>query len=449
MRGSAILPMLIAGLTPLAVLVLIISATAFGPIAWQPPILWMDAFRPSAINSASVIGTDSAALYVEGYEISPPLPGSTGSLVLSKYTLDGSPVWNRTIGNTGTAYLDSISVVADGIYIAGGNFSGGGLVVKYDTSGGQVWTRRFGGGAVGPVGGVAAGPSGVYVAGVSTLLTNQSFKGPVVFAREYDSAGNVVWTQELTNATADVNGLYASASGVYIVGSVGGSLPGSTLSGYYDAFLAKFTVNGTLAWTRQFGTPQFSATAYDVSGDSTGIYASGNAMSAGSGFLRKYDFTGNLVWADQINPPDAPGVGDSQVSVDSSGVYVSMSTAGGHEFIMKYDLNGGRLWSFQMQNVVLQDGNTGTEAFRLTTGLGGLYLVGTVPDRGATAGLVAKIASSPSLVFFGVNPPFSFVILAALVTVAVTSLFFFRRLRRRRVRPKRVGPLDRSLPVRD
>jgi hypothetical protein len=189
--------------------------------------------------------------------------------------------------------------------------------------------------------------------------------------------------------------------------------------------------------------PNFEARGYGISGDSTGVYMSGFTKSSTFGFLRKYDFNGNLVWSDQIDSPDAGGIGDSRVSVDSSGVYLSLST--NREFIMKYDLNGGKLWSLQMPSSKADYG--AAQAYRLDAGMGRVYVAGSLPD--ASAGLVAEVGSSPSLVFFGINPPISFVLVGALVAVAVTGLFFFHRLRRRNLRPLRSGPSDRSLPARD
>jgi hypothetical protein len=351
-----------------------------------------------------------------------------------------------TIGNS-SEIVSGISVASDGIYLTGGDFNGG-LVQKYDKSGNQIWAKQFGSGTAlyekldSSGRGISATSTGVYVAG--TLIANQTSKGWVVFVREYDFVGNAVWNSDLTNASGViVNGVYAGSSGVYVVGSIAGSLPGSSGIGNYDAFLVKYYLNGGLAWTRQFGTPQFEVKGYGVAGDPTGVYVSGTSMSSAYGFLRKYDFNGNLAWADRIDSPDMSGVGDSAVAVDSSGVYVSLST--NREFIMKYDLNGGRLWSFQMP--ISNDRNFSTKAYRLAAVTGRLYVAGSLPD--ASAGLVAEVGSSPSLVFFGTNPPLSFVLVGALIASAATGLFVFRKLRRGRLRPPRVGPLDRSLPVED
>src|SRR5690348_8785531 len=114
MKGSAILPILLSGLTPIVVLTLIITATALGPIAWKPPTLWIDSFgRGSNINSATVITADSSALYVQGITNGSLIGGPSGTLILRTYGLDGSLMMTRAIGNTSTALVDGISVVSD------------------------------------------------------------------------------------------------------------------------------------------------------------------------------------------------------------------------------------------------------------------------------------------------------------------------------------------------
>jgi hypothetical protein len=235
----------------------------------------------------------------------------------------------------------------------------------------------------------------------------------------------MVWTSEFSNETsAQVSGVYSSASGVYVVGNSGRILPGQTQIG---AFIVKYDPSGTLVWLHQVG-----GGAESISGDSTGLYFAG-------GSLRKYDFNSNLIWTAQIPPLDYSGNGYPQVTVDSSGVYVSIATAAGHEFLLKYDLKGGSVWTLQMQTPPYD------EAFRLSAGTGGVFVVGSIQGpNGSNPALVALVSSSPSLVFFGVNPPLSFIIIAGLGGGSVASFVLFRNLLSRRVRPPRVGLGQRS-----
>ena len=200
----------------------------------------------------------------------------------------------------------------------------------------------------------------------------------------------------------------------------------------------KYDPAGNEVWTRQ--APDIGS---GIAGDSTGVYVSGSS-------LRKYGFDGSLDWASTISSPDSSGIYESWLSVDSSGVYLSLTTQAGAEFLVKYDLNGNRIWSLQMQHPT-RDIALGY-AYRLSSGPSGVYVAGSTSDASGSlpsVALVALVAPSASLVFFAVNPPWSFVILGGLICGAVTSLFFLRKLRRGKVRPPRVGPTPRSLPTSD
>jgi hypothetical protein len=299
------------------------------------------------------------------------------------------------------------------------------FVLKYDLSGNQAWLREFGNRSKSniDVNGISVTSTGVYVAGFANPLTSQSFTGQVLFAREYDFAGNVVWTSEFSNETsAEVRGVYATTSGVHVVGSSGRVLPGQAQTG---AFIVRYDPSGSLVWLHQVG-----GGVDDVSGDSTGLYLS-------DGSLRKYDFNGNLVWTAQIPLPDNSGNAKSSVSIDSSGVYVSIATGAGHEFLLKYDLNGGQVWTLQMQTPI--DGGTGA-SYRLSAASGGVFVAGSTQSPSSRSlALVAFVASSSSLVFFGLNPPLSFIIFGSVIAGSVASFLLFRRLRRSRVRRPLVG----------
>ena len=124
------------------------------------------------------------------------------------------------------------------------------------------WVRQFGTTRGDTALAVAKGPSGVYVAGV----TSGVFPGetPVVagdddqaFLSRYDEQGNVLWSREFGSSTPgddNATGVTTDQTGVYVVGWVHDALPGQTSLGSTDAFIRKYTADGLLLWTRQFGT---------------------------------------------------------------------------------------------------------------------------------------------------------------------------------------------------
>ena len=133
-----------------------------------------------------------------------------------------------------------------------------------------------------------------------------------------------------------------NATGVYVVGWTGGTLPGQpeqAAPGQADAFVVKFDANGALQWTRQIGTiMQNGVVANAVGVDATGVYVAGNVNCCATplvvahrnggadGFLRKYAPDGTELWTRQF------GTGNSEqataVFVDATGIYVAGTTGG-------------------------------------------------------------------------------------------------------------------------
>jgi hypothetical protein len=432
MKGSAILPLFIAALTPFLVLTVIVTTTGLGSIAWRPPVLWTNTFgNPHLSDSATVIASDTSGVYVEGYVNSSGTFGDgPGNLFLSKYDPDGGIIWTRTIGDTNDSYINGMSVGMDGIYLSGGNLTSR-SVQKYDLTGNRLWERKLDIPNA-EINAITSAPTNTYIAGtVGYQPIPQGVEWTALFVREYDDAGSVLWTNTFNNSTySGITGLYASGSGVCIIGYNLVGMPPRN-----GEFFAKYDQSGHLTWNQQL-----SERASGISGDPTGIYLSGAS-------LRKYDFSGNLVWQTQIDSPDSSKVSGSWTSADSSGVFVSAMTYLGHTFIAKYELSGSKDWSFGLSPTGEDFWSHGP--YRLTAGFGGLYIAGAIGGYYGHGALVEEVSSSSSLVVFGVNPPLSFVILGGPIGVSVASLLFFRRLRRGRVRPRRVGPSKLSLPAID
>ena len=202
--------------------------------------------------------------------------------------------WIRQFGTTGSDQARGIWVDPSGIYVVGftdgtlpGQSSAGGtdaFVRKYDLSGNEVWTRQFGTAGSDLLAGVSADGSGVYVVGTTDgALPGQSHAGAIdAFVRKYDSSGNEVWTRQLGTASNDVaNSLSLDASGVYVGGFTGGALPGQISAGDADAFVRKYDVNGRELWTLQFGTQGIdSVTSGGLFADVSGLYVAGDTTGA-------------------------------------------------------------------------------------------------------------------------------------------------------------------------
>lgn len=409
MKGSAFLPIVAAAITPLLLVGLIVVGSTLGLVLWRPPVLWTDQFGDTdATSSVTKMSSGDSGVFVAGYLNTNGTP--LGNAFLRRYDSTGNIVWTDMIQAGSQFFIWGIYVGSDGVYVLPyGNVT----LSKYDFNGNQLWNESEA--SVG-LSFLSSTDGGIYAAGgANHPVTNQSFTGPVEFVREYDPDGKVVWTSEFSNSTsiyAGELGIYAGASGVFVLNGLS---------------LAAFSLTGNELWAHAFGSPGF-VIPLSVSGDSTGVYVSGivraTALSLPTGFLTKYDFGGNVIWDIAFDTPDAGGVGgvsNTKVSDASSGVYLSIVTGRGNDFVYKYDLNGNNVLSFQTP--VKPKGDN----FLIAPSPNGFYLAGATFSSTGWRGLVQAFSGSSSLIFFGINPPLSFIVLATMIVVAVLAIIVLRK----------------------
>jgi len=417
-------------LIPIAALVLIwVIVLETGLVAWQPPVLWVEQFGTSgkANNAVTGIADGNSSLYVAGY--------LGASLFVRSYDGDHKLLWQRQFGNASVA---SVSLAEGGgaAYVYG-SVNGSAFLRKYDSSGTEIWSSSFGGiFAEGGVTAVTVARSTIFIAGISYPGGNDG-----IFLRSYDLNGSLLWAKlSGSNITGNrASGIVSGSSGFYLVGNE--PVPSSWRPS--GAFVRMYDSFGNLTWSRGFEVPTVSPQR--ISRDSTGIYVTGTTQLPLAGnvlsgeidlFVRKYDFNGNVLWTRESNAPDNSNVLASGITSDDSGTYVSLHA--NHAFVQKYDTNGDLVWWAQI------GGQTGPLATieSTVTSSNGLYVAGFT--FGILAGqkmysiqdaFVEEFATSSSLIFFGINPPFSFVAVALLGGGVVLSFLLLRRLWKKKVHP--------------
>ena len=117
----------------------------------------------------------------------------------------------------------------------------------------------------------------------------------------------IVWTKLLGTSSDD----YATAlttgidGSIYVGGITFGSLDGNTNSGANDPFLTKYNADGTKAWTKLLGGSGWEGASALTTGLDGSIYVSGQAYGNldgqpnsgdGDAFLTKYSTDGTKVW---------------------------------------------------------------------------------------------------------------------------------------------------------
>jgi len=335
-------------------------------------------------NIAHIFGTSVAAdsagnVFAGGYTPA-GLFGQTTSLgffdgYVAKFDSTGTLQWSNLFGTTANdQVLDVASVGASSVAAAG--VTGGSLptfttagndeamVRLYDSVGATIWTRQWGTAGHDLARAVAADGAGhLYIGG----NTQGSFSGFThagsndLFVTQLDATtGAVNWTFQLGSSSNDVSFNLAadSAGNVYLGGYTTGTLPGQTSSGFTDAFVLKLNINGTLQWTRQFGTSG-NDLVRGVAVDSTGAVLltgqtsgtlSGQTSAGGSdAFVQKLDADGNVLWTRQFGTAgtdEATGVavnGSDQVIVGGStiGAFAGETNAGNNDaFVRVFSATG-------------------------------------------------------------------------------------------------------------
>ncbi len=270
-----------------------------------------------------------------------------------KYDANGAPLWAKYIGGAGTDEAEAAAVDKDGnVFVVGwtqnsldGPYAGGdadGFVRKYDSNGDIAWTKQIGTTALDSVRAAATASNGLLlVAGITAGVVGDANAGPAgtfdAFARIYnpDFEGQVMWTSQFGTAQEDVANAvtFDRSNHIVVAGYTRGSLTGVT-SGGIDAFVRKYHANGTLLWTRQFGTAGSDvvrAVTVDLAnnivvvgttdGDLAGL------VGAQDGFVRVYSPDGDLLWTRQFGGPESGETTAEGVAVQTDGTIIVVGSA--------------------------------------------------------------------------------------------------------------------------
>jgi hypothetical protein len=183
----------------------------------------------------------------------------------------------------------------------------------------------------------------------------------------------VAWTRQFgTDGTDHAAAVSIDGLGAVIVAGTTEGLLGAQQSGSWDAFIRKYRPNGTVAWTRQFGTAEANRTtgiegaAVDrngnvyVVGNTTGTLAGQNTITPGDrdAFISKFGKGGGHKWTRQFGTPEEDAA--YAVAVDGAGDIIVVGITRGHlagsapapdqydVFVRKYRPNGNVAWTRQL-----------------------------------------------------------------------------------------------------
>ena len=240
---------------------------------------WTRQFGTSSNDYANGIATDAnGSVYTTGFTqgaLEGTNAGSSDAFIRA-YDTDGNLRWTRQFGTSSFDAANGIATDANGnLYTTGttdgalegpnaGRFDA--FIRAYDTDGNLRWTRQFGTSSDDYANGIATDANGnVYTSGYTQGALEGSNAGSAdAFIRAYDTDGNLRWTRQFGTAGLDsANGITTDADGnVYTTGDTSGALEGPN-AGQFDAFIRAYDNDGTLRWTRQFGTSSGDARERD------------------------------------------------------------------------------------------------------------------------------------------------------------------------------------------
>ncbi|HEY9824140.1 MAG TPA: SBBP repeat-containing protein [Stenomitos sp.] len=275
---------------------------------------WIKQLSGSGSDASSGVATDSNGnVFITGIT-----EGSLGGTNMglsdawvAKFSPQGTLVWIKQLG---TSWGDSSSGVATdssgNVFITG--FTGGALggtnrgsgdawVAKFSPQGTLMWKRQLGTLDREESNGVATDRNGnVFITGQTNGALGSIVKrGPDAWVAKYSSDGTLKWIQQLgTSRSESSRGVATDRNGnVFITGDTDDALEG-TLKGEIDAWVAKFSPGGTLKWIKQLGTSKIDY-SYGVATDSNGnVFVTGFTY----GSLGRTNLGGADMWAAKFNP---------------------------------------------------------------------------------------------------------------------------------------------------
>jgi hypothetical protein len=352
------------------------------------------------------VSADFTGTYVVGSTYTPIVNNMIGKVdaFIKKSDLDGKPLWADQFGEADSiSEIRAVATDPTGVYAAGfvrhdptgsDQTLDDAFIRKYTRDGKLLWTDQIRSNNSDQAHDVTTDPTGVYVVGNTHGDLDSRHSGEVdVFIRKYDTNGKILWAEQFGTKDVDFTfGVAADSSGVYVVG---GTITYPSLDGSIkwksEAFIRKYTPDGKLMWTDQFGASAKATEARAVASDNSGIYVVGyhpNSVYAASTerkaneFIRKYDPGGNVLWHDQISSNHTQSI-PLGVAAGSRGVFMVSQFSGSQGFgdsLRKYSADGTLLWTDDINL-------TENEQLALNIGAGaaGIYLIGV--EQGESAGL--------------------------------------------------------------
>ena len=258
-----------------------------------------------------------------------------------KIAADGTVQWRTTFGADAAAdrLYGIASDGAGGAFVTGytsGAIAGGtsagdkdAIVAHLDATGTVLWATQFGSSGEDKGFAVAAAPNGgVYVGGTAgaAMPGTTGAGGYDGWVARFDATGAREWTTPIGSTETDqVSSIVATASGVAATGFTGGVV-GAASAGSTDVFASALAADGTVQWTTQDGSTgddRGAAIATDAAGRLLVVGHTGGVIAATSGGVDVFTLTLDAAGAVVARAQFGSGARDGADDYDEANIYAS------------------------------------------------------------------------------------------------------------------------------
>jgi uncharacterized delta-60 repeat protein len=372
---------------------------------------WTKLLGGSDYDEAYSLTTGSdGAIYVAGYtyiNLDGQVNSGNNDAFVTKYNTDGTKAWTKLLGGSSYDIAYSLTTGSDGaIYVAGytrGNLDGqvnsGGVdafVTKYNTDGTKVWTKLLGTSGTDNAYSLTTGSDGaIYVAGLTTgNLDGQTNSGSNdAFVTKYNTDGTKAWTKLLGSSVNDyAQSLTTGSDGaIYVAGYTDGNLDGQVNSGGVDAFVTKYNTDGTKVWTKLLGSSSFDIAQSLTTGSDGAIYVAGFTTGNPDGQVNSGSIDAFVV---KLNDPVITSAATATFAENGTGtVYTITATSIGTN--LTYSLSGTDASFFNINNGAVTFKTAPNFELPSDSGANNVYDINVIASDGALTATKAVLESKP------------------------------------------------------
>lgn len=231
--------------------------------------IWQKQFGSTDHDVSNAVAVDEQGnVYLAGYTLggfSNQDKTSQASAWLGKLDAQGETVWIQELGTWGWTEASDLALGSDGsIYVTGSTNSNflaksDAWLAKYDAEGNLKWVEhlcRTGESAANAI--ALDSQDNIYLAGYVKESSGELISGWAdVCVVKYDASGNQQWLKSLGEASEVDDAAHDLAvdnqGNIYVVGHTESTL-GAASYGENDAWVAKFSPEGEVLWTKQVGS---------------------------------------------------------------------------------------------------------------------------------------------------------------------------------------------------